>query len=106
MSTACPSMASNSIGCFSFAKHPEGPLQIRQPGMRNGDALAYPRRSQLFPLEKAGRDLIDRQAETGRGLGREFLQQQPLVRGPNVDHDVRWRQQIGDFHGRSMRAHR
>ena len=106
MSTACPSMASNSIGCFSLREQAVGPLQIRQPGVRNGDALAYPGRTQVFPLEKVGRDLIDGQAEAGRGPGGEFLQQQLLVRRPDVDHDVGWRQQIGDFHGRSRRTHR
>ena len=81
-------------------------MHIRQPGVRNGYAAAYPGRSEFFPLEKVGRDLIDMQAETGRRLGRQFLQQQPLVGGPDVDHDVRWRQQIGDFHGRSRKTHR
>src|SRR5260370_8102567 len=74
--------------------------------MRNGDATAYPGRSEFFPLEKVGRDLIDRQAETISGFGREFLQQQRLVGGSKVDHYVSCRQQIGAFPGRSPPAPR
>jgi hypothetical protein len=56
--------------------------------VRNGDAAAYARRSQVFPLEQVGRDLIGGQAETGRRPGRQFLHQQPLLQGSDVDHDV------------------
>jgi len=66
--------------------------------------MATPLRSRSIPippLEKEGRDLIDRPAESGRRPGSKVLQQLPLVRAANVDHGVRWRKQIGDFHGRS-----
>ena len=66
-----------------------GSLQIRQSGMRNGYATAYPGRSEFFPLEKVGRDLVNIHAETISGFRREFLQQQPLVGSTNIDHDVR-----------------
>ena len=36
--------------------------------MRNGDAAADPRRSQIFPLEQIRCDPVDGQAETGRAL--------------------------------------
>jgi hypothetical protein len=58
---------------LQLRKQPNGPLQIRQSGMGNGDALADPGRSQFFPLLQKGRHLIGRQTETGCGLGRQFL---------------------------------
>src|SRR5665647_2457876 len=73
--------------------------------MRNGDTAADSGGPELLPLEKIRRDLIDTQAQTACRLGCKFLQQLTLVRGPNVDHDVLWRQQIGDFHGRSREAY-
>ena len=91
---------------LQFRQQPIGSLDVRHARVRNGNPAAYSRRSELFPFEKVWGDLLSTETETACRSSRQVLQQHALVRGPNVDHDVCWRQQIGDFHGCSRRTHR
>jgi hypothetical protein len=64
---------------FQFCQQSKRSLQIRQPGMRNGDPVAYSRRSEFLPLERVRRNLTDTEAKANCRLGRQILQQQTLV---------------------------
>ena len=91
---------------LQFREQPVGPLQFRQPGMRDGDALADPRRSQVFALEQIGRDLIGGRPRLAAALAANSCSSSRLPEARTSIMTSDRRQQIGDFHGRSARTHR
>ncbi|BCH21137.1 hypothetical protein MesoLjLb_09220 [Mesorhizobium sp. L-8-3] len=67
---------------------PKGPGKARDPGVRDGDALADARRAQFFAGMKRVEDLMFGQAERLPGPLRQELQHLQLRRRGEIGDDV------------------